>query len=233
MTGVQTCALPICLQSELEDVIARLAVLEPEASELADDEEVFASERQRTLATLDGITGGSPAAASSAAAEVRGELRTLRTALERTEAELRRSTQRRSDLDSKVERLSQEAERLRADAQQAESAESPLVADVEAAENRRIEAEAAHQTATAAHQEAVSENSRWQARADALSLALDNARARAGSKRLSDVPGVLGTLLDLVTVEAGWEVAFEAALGDAILSVLVDDSTSEIGRAHV
>src|SRR2546430_11553084 len=51
----------------------------------------------------------------------------------------------------------------------------------------------------------------WAARADALALALDEARARAGAERLAGVGGVLGTLLDLVDVDEGWEDAFEAA----------------------
>uniref|UniRef100_A0A6J7NNX1 Unannotated protein n=1 Tax=freshwater metagenome TaxID=449393 RepID=A0A6J7NNX1_9ZZZZ len=214
------------LQGELTEVAAQLVALVPEAETLTDDETTYQSERDRTLEAIESASGGSAAAASSAAAEVRGELRTLRSGLERTDSESRRARQRLADLEMKVARLSEEAERLRGEAETAESAETPLVADVEAAENRRLAADAASTAATAAHQEAVAELSRWQARADALSLALDNARARAGSKRLEDVPGVLGTLLDLVRVEEGWEVAFEAALGDAILSVLVDNPGS-------
>ena len=214
------------LKAELEDVATQLSLLAPEAEALADDETNYQSERERTLEAIETATSGTSPAASSAAAEVRGELRTLKSGLERTESELRRVRQRLTDLETKVARLSEEADRLRSEAETAESAETPLVAEVEAAENRRLSADAASAAATAAHQEAVAELSRWQARADALSLALDNARARAGSKRLADVPGVLGTLLDLVRVDDGWEVAFEAALGDAILSVLVDNPGS-------
>ena len=71
------------------------------------------------------------------------------------------------------------------------------------------------------------------ARVEALQLALDAARARAGAERLADVDGVLGTLLDLVRIDAGWEAAVEAALGEALLA----PSSSPIrpppaGRSH-
>nr|MBA3281526.1 AAA family ATPase [Acidimicrobiia bacterium] len=62
----------------------------------------------------------------------------------------------------------------------------------------------------------------WSARADALALALDEARARAGAERLAAVDGVVGTLLDVVEVDPGWEPAFEAAVGEAIAAVVVD-----------
>ena len=69
----------------------------------------------------------------------------------------------------------------------------------------------------------------WSARADALALALDAARARAGAEHLAGVDGVLGTLLDLVEVDDGWEAAFEAAAGEALAAVVVE--SADAGRA--
>jgi chromosome segregation protein len=59
-----------------------------------------------------------------------------------------------------------------------------------------------------------------------LQLALDSARARAGAEKLKDVSGVVGTLLDLVVIEDGWEASVEAALGEALLSVVVENTES-------
>ena len=70
--------------------------------------------------------------------------------------------------------------------------------------------------------QAEAEHHRWMAREEALSQALDQARARAGAKRLADVRGVVGTLLELVEVDAGYEAAFEAAAGDVLAAVIVD-----------
>lgn len=60
------------------------------------------------------------------------------------------------------------------------------------------------------------------ARAEALQAALDETRARAGVERLAGLRGVLGTLADLVAVEDGCEKAFEAAVEDALGTVVVD-----------
>ncbi len=60
-------------------------------------------------------------------------------------------------------------------------------------------------------------------------MALDQARARAGAERLADVDGVIGTLLDVVQIDHGWEAAFEAAAGEAIAAVVVADVVD--GRA--
>jgi chromosome segregation protein len=62
----------------------------------------------------------------------------------------------------------------------------------------------------------------WAARAEALELALDQARSRAGAERLASIGGVVGTLLDLVDIDAGWESAVEAAAGEALAAVVVD-----------
>ncbi len=61
------------------------------------------------------------------------------------------------------------------------------------------------------------------ARVEALQLALDAAQARAGAEHLAAVPGVVGTLLDLVSIDPGWERAVEAALGEALAAVVVRD----------
>ena len=88
-----------------------------------------------------------------------------------------------------------------------------LAVDLVAAADNRTALRAA---ATAAEQrvhEAESERRAWTARADALSLALEEARAASGAERLADIDGVLGTLLELIDIDEGWESAFEAAAG--------------------
>jgi chromosome segregation protein len=85
--------------------------------------------------------------------------------------------------------------------------------------------------ADAALREADGERHAWTARAEALALALDEARSRAGAERLASVDGVVGTLLDLVEIDAGWEAAVEAAAGEALAAVVVDGVAA--GRAAV
>jgi chromosome segregation protein len=66
------------------------------------------------------------------------------------------------------------------------------------------------------------ERHKWSARAEALSQALDEARARAGARRLASVSGMLGALVELVHIDEGYEAAFEAAAGEALSAVLME-----------
>ncbi len=214
------------LRGELERVAEDLHLLGPEAKELAAEEEEFGAEREQALTTIDNVTTSSSAA--SAAAEVRGELRSLRGTAERAEAELQRLRTRLDVLNERIVRLDADSERLRMECEQAQRVEAGLVADLEAAEARRITAEAAHESAALSRQAAADDTARWGARAEALHLALESARARAGAEHLAGVEDVLGTLLDLVDIDAGWEAAVEAALGDALEAVVV--SSPQAGR---
>ena len=211
-------------RAELAEVIDALTQVAPDSEALAADEEAFRAERERVTEALAAHGGGTKAA--SAAAEVRGELRSIRNAVERSESDLRRATARGDELRAKLEQLAAEAERLRADCARAEAVESPLVDEVADAEQRRVDAEMAYEQATAARHEASEGASRWNARVEALQLALDAAHARAGAERLADVDGVLGTLLDLVEIDTGWQEAVEAALGEALSAVVVDGPES-------
>lgn len=206
-------------RAELADVIDALTQVAPAADALAADEASFRAERERVTEALADDGG---AKAASAAAEVRGELRSIRNAVERSESDLRRASTRRDELRAKLEQLDSETERLRADCASAEAVESPLVDQVAEAEAGRATAEAVHERTIAQRHEASEAASRWNARVEALQLALDAAHARAGAERLADVDGVLGTLLDLVEIDPGWQEAVEAALGEALSAVVVD-----------
>jgi chromosome segregation protein len=211
-------------RTELDEVIMALEQVAPEGEALAAEEAAFRAERQQITTALSADDGG--ARAASAAAEVRGELRSIRTGVERNESELRRATERVEKLRTQLTALQTEAERLRHDCADAESVESPLVDQIEAAEHERVAAEAAHERCTAERHAASDTASRSAARVEALQLALDAAHARAGAERLAEVDGVLGTLLDLVEIDAGWQEAVEAALGEALTAVVVSDATA-------
>jgi chromosome segregation protein len=94
------------------------------------------------------------------------------------------------------------------------------------AQRERREADEALTEADERRRTSEADDRAWAARVEALSLALDESRARAGTDRLAAVDGVLGTLLDLVVIDEGWEAAFEAAVGEAMNAVLVRDSAA-------
>ncbi|MEP7202507.1 MAG: chromosome segregation protein SMC [Ilumatobacteraceae bacterium] len=214
------------LRGDIDRVADELRLLGPQAEQLTAEEEEFGAQREQALLTIDNVATSSSAA--SAAAEVRGELRSLRGSAERADSELQRLRSRFNALSERIVRLDADAERLRIECQLAQVVEAGLVADLEAAEARRITAEAAHESATRHRQTAADEASRWGARAEALHLALESARARAGAEHLAGVDDVLGTLLDLIDIDTGWEVAVAAALGDALEAVVV--ASPQAGR---
>ena len=206
------------LGSELEGAEAEAEALAPQQDELQRAQAALADARaafERDWA--DGVP-----ALSGRAAEGRGELAALRSGVERGEQERGRAQARLTTLEEKVARLDAEAGRLRAEADAAEVAEAPLVERLAAAEQQRAAAEQQVADADAALRSADAERHAWTARAEALHLALDQARARAGAERLASVDGVVGTLLDLVEIDAGWEPAVEAAAGEALAAVVVD-----------
>ena len=214
-------------REELVGVRADLDALQPDAESLELEEATFAAQRDGVLGELD-----PSASASSAAAEVRGELRSLRTASERAGHDLVRARRRRDELDHLIAELDVRTEELRAECNAAELVEAPLVEQIQTAEALRAEAETEVETARAARQAAVELAGGLAARVEALQLALDAAHARAGAQRLASFDGVLGTLLDLVRIDAGWEPAVEAALGEALSAVVLTDARAAARALH-
>ncbi|MDG1876439.1 MAG: chromosome segregation protein SMC [Acidimicrobiales bacterium] len=203
---------------DLKAVIAELDELTPERDRLATEEATLAGDR----AAFREEWGDGVRVPSGQAAEMRGELGALRVAIERGTSESDRLQARLTELDQKRQELEASAAQRRADLGALHDEEEPVVAALEAAEAARAAADNAVSQAQAVQADAESEHHRWVARAEALTLALDEARSRSGAERLTDVDGVLGTLLDLVAVDEGWEAAFEAAAGDALSAVVVD-----------
>jgi chromosome segregation protein len=209
--------------------------LEPHVDELAQAEAALADE-STTFEQPRGERGGrgewgewgdvGQAMPESAAAEVRGELVALRSGVVRARTELRRLDDQMAALTDRAARLEGEAAKLRDAIREADEAEQPLAAASDEVEARRRSAEAGLSAAEAAWRSAEADLHRWTARADALALALDEGRARAGAERLAEVGGVVGTLLELVEVDDGWELAFEAAAGEAVAAVVVDGVTT-------
>lgn len=206
-------------REDLARVEAELAELAPDIERLESTERELAVDRVRFEDEWgDGVT-----VPSGQAAEVRGELGALRASIERGNSEVQRLETRLTELDERRTVLDRDAAERRNELGALHDEEEPLVAALEAAEAARLTAEDVLSTAQAAQADAEADHHRWSARAEALALALDEARAAAGAAQLSELDGVLGTVLDLVDVDAGWEQAFEAAIGEALSAVVVRD----------
>jgi chromosome segregation protein len=210
------------LRAELDALDAETEGLAPDIVALAESEAGLAGART----TFDDEWAGGVPEASGRAAAARGELGALRSALDRSDGERRRVAARSTLLRSRLERLDREAAEATTEVASAEAAEPDLVAATDAAARRREAAAAATQAAEERREAAQAERHAWIARREALELALDEARARAGVERLAAVEGVMGTLLDLVEIDAGWEAAVEAACGEALAAVVLDSVDS-------
>jgi chromosome segregation protein len=205
-------------RGELAEVETEAAALMPRADELAEAEETLAAQQ----AAFEAEWGEGVAAAGGEAAEVRGELAALRSSLERARTEANRLAGRLAALAQKHERLSADNERLAIERDEAAGGQPALVEANEAAAGALAAAQARAAAADDAFRAVEAERQEWTARADALAMALDEVRVRAGAERLAEVDGALGTLLDLIEVDPGWEAAFEAAAGEAIAAVVVE-----------
>ena len=209
------------LRNELELINSELDTVSPEAEELANDEAEFAA---RIEADGDDATHEMPTpVAASAAAEVRGELRTLRANDERDRSELQRVSTRIEQLEERTVRLAADIERLSNEYETAESAAALLEGEVVGASERRLAAEVTRDAAAQAASAASAERAHWQARVEVLREALEAARSRAGLQHLSEVTGVVGALVDLVAIEPEWEEAVYAALGDSVAGIVMRD----------
>ena len=206
------------LRAELETLDGEADGLAPDADALAEAEAGLAQARTAFEAEW---AGGVPEA-TGRAAEARGELGALRSALGRSDADERRGAARVERLRSRLDRVDREAADVATEIAAAEAAGPDLATALEAAGDRRRAAEAAAQAADERRESARADHQAWTARRDALELALDEARARAGVERLAGVEGVMGTLLDLVEIDAGWEAAVESAFGEALAAVVLD-----------
>jgi len=210
------------LTNELREIDLAGEARAPQADELAAAEQALLAERAEVEGQwADGVDTG-----VSAAAEMRGELSAMRTSVDRGRTESARLESRLSALHERAERLDADAARLRAELEDAARTEQPFVTAVDEAERRHRAAEADVSSIETHRRRAEADREAWTARADALALALDETRTRAGAERLADLDGVVGTLLELVEVEPGWEPAFAAAAGDSLAAVVVADANT-------
>lgn len=206
------------LDGQREAQSAAVAELREAESELRAAIERFEADRSD-----DGPEDGSDLGA------VRAEVAAARSAAGRSRAEGERLASQRAVLVDRIARRSATADEAARRAGELQAG----IAELEAVEMRARSgleaARAARESAEASHEAASADAHRWGARAEALALALDEARQRAGAERLVGVEGVLGTLLDSIEIDDGWEAAVEAAASDILASVVV--SSPDAARA--
>jgi chromosome segregation protein len=218
------------IKAELERVRTDSIILPPHFEELAEQEEALTADRARFLDEWG--NDEVPANEGPSAGQVKGELGGARQAVGATEQELQRVSQRLASLVQRVATLVQQQQQVQqslseldgvaAAGDSADGLSDPAVTR-ETAERVLVEADALLNSSQDRLRADEGEEKRLGARVEALTTALDAARARAGAKRLAGIDGIVGTLLDLVDIDEGCEAAVEAAFGESIAAVVVEN----------
>ena len=222
--------------STLEAEAARLAseLVAAEAEEGAGGAPERA-ELEAALATLDGeaaalrerwatVLGGD--APDQAIARVRARTESVARAAVREQEDLDVLGGRVGTLQERTTGAAVRADLLAQQADELERASAGLEAELAA---RGVELEEAVRAAEAAQVSADGAEEarhRTAARAEALERALADLQGAGGRELLRDVDGVVGSLVDLVEIDEGWDAAFEAAVGAGVAAVVVDGRRS-------
>lgn len=208
------------MRTDLVEVERGLNISTAESDVLAVEENIFETERheQGLFHTVQGNE------ASNAAAEVRGELRTLRNTVEQSAGEIQKLQARIEKVEDRDSGFVVTIESLQADLARAETVLDEIRLNIAVVEKERDSTEAAGDAAMQLRSDAQSRHARVVARLESLELAMASTRARAGVDHLAQIDGVVGALIDLVEIDLGWDAAVKAALGDTLAAIVVSDS---------
>ena len=210
------------MREELIDVERSLAIAMQENDSLQEEEETF--ERERTEQGLFHMVQSNEA--SNAAAEVRGELRTLRNTVEQGAGEAQKMQARTEQLVAHDADVAVGIEGLQSELADAETEVGSLRAQLVDVTETREQIELLGDEAQVARASAERRSARASAKLEALEESVASSRARIGAEHLANVSGVVGALVDLLDVDAGWDAAVKASLGEALASIVVSDSSS-------
>jgi chromosome segregation protein len=208
------------LAGEMEAAESESAATGPEHDVLARLEVELAADEQAHLAEWG--DHGDVAAAEEALEVTRARVEVLRRTTEQAQAGLRSLERRIAALGTRDHELAESADALEATrgavARRGGELESAAATAEAAMGSARREAEGAERALAAADQE----RHRSSARAEALSRALQELQGSGGREMLSGGEGVVGALVELVEIDAGFEQAFEAAVGASMAAVVVE-----------
>jgi chromosome segregation protein len=173
-----------------------------------------AGDRREGLAKLAGQVGAARSRVESAQAEL-GRLRESQAA---GDERRRRAQSEFTALESQVAGVEDGEETLDADYEDASAILDAILEDMDALK--------------AAERQGERERDALVARRDALQLGLNR---KDGSERVasSGLPGIVGTLASMLTVEPGFEAAVAAALGNASDAVVVRDAQTAVAAVQL
>ena len=213
--------------AKLTNDLGALEVDETSLAGMMEELRVARASLAEAEARHDEAWGGASLGADEAAlVAARQRIALLERSLSSLRESERRSTTRLADVRARhAQATSQHAEVVVARHAAHEALDG---ADLEAfdAQREAEHAETARAAADEALRQATDVAARTQARADALTRALDELSGAGGRAIVDKIDGVLGAFLELIEVEPGWERAVESAAGASAGAMVVDGRRS-------
>ncbi len=206
------------LGADLTAARAETDELQPVAEEVAAAEAALQADAAGTAAT----DTSELQAVQDAFRRARGDAEPLRQSIDRERAGLARVDDRLAAIEQRRQGLVDERDQLVGERESLEAAAPDLqrrAADARSAQAAANEAVVAAEAGAGA---AERDRHRLGARAEALARAVEEARGAAGLDAVADVRGVLGLVADVVDVDDGWRLAFEAAAGSSLAALVAD-----------
>ena len=193
------------------------AELEAALAALGEEE---ASLRERWSAVLGAD------APDEAIARVRARIELVARAAAREQRDIAALAGRVGSLEQRGAGAAVRADLLAKASEELDEATAALEAELAARTAELAEAARGAESAQVSADEAADALHRTAARAEALERALADLQGAGGRELLRDVDGVVGSLVDLVEIDDGWDAAFEAAAGAGVAAVVVDGRRS-------
>lgn len=210
-------------QAALEDMILqKRAALEVATAAKQDAESAAGAEDKRLAAVLRAA-----ADRREGLAKLAGQVGAARSRVEAAEAELGRLRESQAEGDERRRRAQSEFTALESQVAGVEDGEESLDAEYEDASAVLDAILADIEALKSAEREGERERDSLLARRDALQLGLSR---KDGSDRVagSGLPGVIGPLASMLSVESGYEAAVAAALGNSSDAVVVRDAGTAV-----
>ncbi|MFF1382993.1 chromosome segregation protein SMC [Arthrobacter sp. NPDC058288] len=210
-------------QAALEEGILRKRIAMEAASAAKQEAESAASAEDKRLAAVLRAA----ADRREGLAKLAGQVGAARSRVEAAQAELGRLRESQAAGDERRRRAQSEFTALESQVAGVEDGEESLDADYEDASALLDATLAEIEALKSAEREGERERDSLLARRDALQLGLNR---KDGSGRVADsgLPGIIGPLASMLSVESGYEAAIAAALGNSSDAVVVRDAGTAV-----
>lgn len=218
------------LEADAAKLATDLVALEAEELSLSELRDAVAKARDEFVTSEQHFetTWGSTSAETDEAAlrDARQRIALLERSLNSLRETERRSANRLGETRQRSEQTTASLSQATKGLEDAKSNLSKAEAERSEAESLSTKAEADRTQADEALREATDVAARTQARAEALSRALEEFSGAGGRAIIGNLEGVLGSFLDLIEIDEGWERAVESAAGASVGAMVVDGRKS-------